>query len=302
MRHRRRQGIFHCRRPAAHHVSSRRRSRISGPWKTARTAKPLARTEYRGVLWSQNNTKIGHLAFLNLAGGRDWTPPRTGNEKRPCSSPCGPWLYLVALRAGGRQHSSIPSDRGRPVRRFCNGSTEDKLSGGRSENDGRRFADSASAVILRPEKEGCLTVSIRLARREGPGRRMGTDCEAPKRYPISLRDTEMRSPKETVFWNSETELLTAGLNGRRCAPFSRRIFWPSPQRCSGSPARIGSGGRHSRRRGLGWAELGKPPGLRLEHLPSWRNLRERGLRRVPSANLKRGTQLRREVAQCDPGL
>lgn len=143
-------------------------------------------------------------------------------------------------------------------------------------------------------REGVLTGSTRLAQREGPGIPHGNEQEASKRYPnIPFADTEMRSSEGDGVLESDTELFDGWpqWNDDQEAVLRKDLLALAGADVPEARARIRKLEEDQPKAGPCLGGIKEAPWhAPWSTWPSWRNLREGGLRRVPSAILKRGTQ------------
>ena len=264
--------------------------------------KPLAELQYRGVIWSQNNTKDWTiLAFLKSdQGGLGLDPAQDGETKNAMQ------LALCALldedldalhgRRLDKQFFNTLLTGGDPVREILQWLDRgEAFRAERSENEWKAFRGLCkSQFFFDPEKEGVLTGSTRLAQREGPWHTPWERyCEAPKRYPnIPSQIRKCAPPKETVFWNSDTELFDGWpqWNDDREAVLRKDLLALAGADAPEARARIRKLEEdHSRRRGLVWAELGEAPlACALEHLAVVAELTGTGLAAGTIGDLEKG--------------
>ncbi len=264
--------------------------------------KPLAELQYRGVIWSQNNTKDWTiLAFLKSdQGGLGLDAAQDGETKNAMQ------LALCALldedldalqgKRLDKQFFNSLLTGGDPVRDLLQWLDRgEAFRAERSENEWKAFRELCkSRFFFDPEKEGVLTGSTRLARREGPWHAAWERyCEAPKRYPnIPWQIRKCAPPKETVFWNSDTGLNDGWpqWNDDREAILRKALLALAGVDAPEARARIRKLEEdHGRRRGLVWAELGEAPLVcALEHVAVVAELSGTGLAAGTVGDLEKG--------------
>lgn len=264
--------------------------------------KPLAELQYRGVIWSQNNTKDWTiLAFLKSdQGGLGLDAAQDGETKNAMQLALCALLDedLDALRGKrlDKQFFNSLLTGGDPVRDLLQWLDRgEAFRAERSENEWKAFRELCkSRFFFDPEKEGVLTGSTRLAQREGPWQAAWERyCEAPKRYPnIPSRIRKCAPPKETVFWNSDTELNDGWpqWNDDREAILRKALLALAGVDAPEARARIRTLEEdHGRRRGLVWAELGEAPlACALEHVAVVAEFTGTGLAAGSAGDLEKG--------------
>ena len=174
--------------------------------------KPLAELQYRGVIWSQINTKDWTiLMFLRSDQGGLGLDVAQDNETKNA--------IQIALSRLLDEDVELLKDRrldkdyfntlltGDPVRdllQWLDQGEDFKVN--RGENEWRAFVEVCKSQLgFNPEDEGIICGATKLAAHEGPWNPVWKRfCEAPKRYPNipSLIREKCKPPKGKLFWHT----------------------------------------------------------------------------------------------------
>ena len=243
--------------------------------------KPIAELQYRGVIWSQINSKDWTiLAFLKTDQGGLNLDVALDNETKTAALLALKRLLDedIALLTGKRLDRDFfnailtGGDPMRDLLLWINDEQTFKFS--RDENEWKAFVQLiGSQYNFNPQKEGVLAAAAKLAEHEGAWLSIWERfCEAPRRYPnIPAQIRKCQPPNDTIFWhdpnpesyggwiqwNEEQENKLRGeLRGLATLP---------PHEARNKLAELEK--QHGARRTLVWAELGEAPLARsLEHL------------------------------------
>jgi hypothetical protein len=174
--------------------------------------KPLAELQYRGVIWSQLNTRDWTiLAFLRSDQGGLGLDVAKDNEAKNGMQLALHYLldeeidllkgkrldkdYFNTLLTGGDPVKDLLLwlDRGEAFRDI------------KGDNEWRAFVEVCkSQLAFNPEEDGVIAGAMRLASHEGPWRPVWERfCEAPKRYPnIPAHIRKCKPPENDITWYS----------------------------------------------------------------------------------------------------
>ena len=233
--------------------------------------KPLAELQYRGVIWSQSNSKDWTImAFLKSDQGGSGLDVAQDNDAKSA-------MLLALYRLLDEEIELLKGKRldkdyfntlltgGDPVRDLLQWlDLGDVFQTTRGENEWKAFVEVCkSQMAFNPKSEGVLAGVSKLADREGPWHAVWERySEAPKRYPnIPNRIRQCKPPDLGIFdapaeklsgwpqWNEEQEkVLQSDLLALANLPTHearKRI--------------IDLETSHAQRRNLVWAELGDSP-------------------------------------------
>ncbi len=239
--------------------------------------KPLAELQYRGVIWSQLNSRDWTiLAFLRSdQGGLGLDVAQDTATKNSMQTALHHLLdedieLLQGKRLDKDYFNTLLS--GDPIRDFLQWLDQDEVfRESRDEHEWQAFvALCQSQLGFEPKNEGILAGADKMARREGAWQPVWDRfCEAPKRYPnIPDHIRKCSLPALNLFsdanshgswpqWNDsqEKQLQQEYLKLVQCPPHKARKMLLSLE------------ARHGARRGLVWAELGESSLARAsEHL------------------------------------
>ena len=240
--------------------------------------KPLADLQYRGVIWSQINSKDWTiLAYLKSDQGGLGLDVALDNDAKNA-------MQLALYRLLDEDVSLLKDKRldtdyfntlltgGDLIRDLLQWLDQgDAFQAGRGENEWKAFVEVCkSQLAFNPQNEGVLVGSAKLANHEGPWHAVWERyCEAPQRYPnIPVQIRKCQPPVFDLFadeqvaggwpqWNDDQEKnLHCDLMALAKAPaHEARANIKNLEK------------QHSRRRSLVWAELGDAPlAYALEHL------------------------------------
>ena len=240
--------------------------------------KPLADLQYRGVIWSQINSKDWTiLAYLKSDQGGLGLDVALDNDAKNA-------MQLALYRLLDEDVSLLKDKRldtdyfntlltgGDLIRDLLQWLDQgDAFQAGRGENEWKAFVEVCkSQLAFNPQNKGVLVGSAKLANHEGPWHAVWERyCEAPQRYPnIPVQIRKCQPPVFDLFadeqvaggwpqWNDDQEkILHCDLMALAKAPaHEARANIKNLEK------------QHSRRRSLVWAELGDAPlAYALEHL------------------------------------
>jgi len=233
--------------------------------------KPLAELQYRGVIWSQSNSKDWTImAFLKSDQGGSGLDVAQDNDAKSAMQLA---LYRlldeeIELLKGKRldkDYFNTLLTGGDPVRDLLQWlDLGDVFQTTRGENEWKAFVEVCkSQMAFNPQSEGVLAGVSKLAGREGPWHAVWERySEAPKRYPnIPNRIRQCKPPDLGIFdapaeklsgwpqWNEEQEKVLQGdllaLANLPSHEARKRIMDLETT--------------HAQRRNLVWAELGDSP-------------------------------------------
>lgn len=241
--------------------------------------KPLAELQYRGVIWSQTNSKDWTiLAYLKSNQGGLGLDVAQDNDSKTAMQRA---LYRlleedISLLKGKRLDKDyfntllVGGDPPRDLLQWLD--QEEAFRAGRGEHEWKAFVEVCKSQLgFNPQSEGALAGCTKLANHEGPWSAVWERyIEAPTRYPnIPSQIRKCRSPNATIFsfmdgsldgwpqWNDDQE---KNLHTDFIALISK----------TANAARVKIKEleqQHGRRRSLVWAELGAAPlACALEHL------------------------------------
>ncbi|HEC60913.1 MAG TPA: BREX-1 system phosphatase PglZ type B [bacterium] len=251
--------------------------------------KPLAELQYRGMIWSQINTKDWTvLAFLKSDQGGlnlDVAPDRGSVNAMKLA------LYrLLDEEIGLLKGKRLDKDYfntllvgGDPVRDLLQWLDQgDAFSEGCDKNEWRAFLEVCkSQLAFNPDHDGVLTGTARLAIHDGPWKPIWKRyCEAPHRYPhIPSRIRNCVMPSVELFSSADThggwpqwnEKLESELRND-LASLSNLPAHEARKKITGFEV------KHRERRSLVWAELKEAPlACALEHLAALALITAHGL-------------------------
>ena len=240
--------------------------------------KPLAELQYRGIIWSQSNSKDWTiLAYLKSdQGGLGLDVAQDNDAKNAMQLALYRLLNedlgsLKGRRLNKDYFNSLlaGSDPTRDLLEWLD--KDDTFQSDRDENEWKAFVEVCkSQLAFDPQKESVLACASKLATHEGPWRTVWNRfCEAPIRYPnIPTLIRRCRAPLFDLFadettaggwpqWNEEQEktlrLSLTALDELPTSDARKKIKELEKL--------------HGRRRSLVWAELGEAPlACALEHL------------------------------------
>ncbi|MDI9497993.1 MAG: BREX-1 system phosphatase PglZ type B [Bacillota bacterium] len=243
--------------------------------------KPLLELQYRGVIWSQINTKDWTtLAFLKSGQGGLGLDVAQDNATKEAMQRSLPQLIYedISLLEGKRLDRDYFNSlfTGDPIRDLLQWLDQgDSFRKSRDENEWQAFVEIIESQLqFNPQNEGVLTGAEKLANHEGVWRDVWERyCEAPERYhgiPAQIR--RCMPPHDTIVWHLGhqsvegwpqcNEEMETGLRGELL-------------QLDGLPAHeareriISLEDKHKSRRSLIWARLGEAPlAFALEHLAS----------------------------------
>jgi len=239
--------------------------------------KPIAELQYRGMIWSQLNTKDWTiLAYLKTdQGGLGLDVAQDTDTKNAMLAALDPLLEedfeKLKEKHLDKEYFNTLITGGDPVRDFLQWLDQgDSYRKKRSENEWKAFIENCKSKLgFNPQKEGILTGVAKLASCEGPWLPIWKRfCEAPKRYSkVPIRLLQCKMPPIELFsderthgswpqWNDDQEkLLRKELKNLEKLPSHearKRIIELET--------------KHGKRRDLVWAELGEAPlAFSIEH-------------------------------------
>ena len=233
--------------------------------------KPLAELQYRGVIWSQANSKDWTImAFLKSdQGGMGLDVAQDNDAKNAMQLALyrllDEELELLKGKRLDKDYFNTLLTGGDPVRDLLQWLDQgDAFQTTRGANEWKAFVEvTKSQLAFNPQADGVLAGASKLAMREGPWHSVWDRySEAPKRYPnIPSRIRQCKPPDLGIFdnpvekfsgwpqWNEEEEkslqhdLLS--LNNLPAHEARKRV--------------IELENNHAPRRDLVWAELGESP-------------------------------------------
>lgn len=253
--------------------------------------KPLAELQYRGIIWSQINTKDWTiLAYLKTdQGGLGLDVAQDKAAKNAMQLALSRLLdedvsmlkgkrldkdYFNTLLAGG--------DLFRDLLQWLD--HEDAFLDLREKNEWNAFVEVCkSQLAFDPQSEGVLAGSTKLASHEGPWSAVWKRyCEAPQHYPnIPAQIKRCPPPNDSIFWH-----LTDGScdgwpqwNDDQEKNLRQELMTLDKLPAHGARVKINElEKQHGRRRSLVWAELGDSPlACAMEHLSTVAELTKNGL-------------------------
>jgi hypothetical protein len=242
--------------------------------------KPLAELQYRGVIWSQLNTKDWTiLAFLKSdQGGLGLDVAQDNDSKSAMQHALSKLLdediellkgkrldkdYFNTLLTSGdyRRDLLMWFDQG------------EAFQAGLSENEWHGFVEVCkSKLAFDPENDGILTGALKLANHEGPWQTIWERfCEAPKRYiniPTLIR--KCNPPNDNLLWHMDQGDFDGWPQWNESREIALRNDLMSLDNHPPHEARkqiMELEKRHSGRRKLVWTTLGESSlALALKHL------------------------------------
>lgn len=243
--------------------------------------KPLAELQYRGVIWSQFNSKDWTiLAYLKSdQGGLGLDVAQDGDTKNAMQLA----LYRlldedVSLLEGKRldkDYFNTLLTGGDPIRDLLQWLEQgDAFKASRGVNEWKAFVEVCkSQLAFNPQAEGVLLAgSAKLANHEGPWHAVWERyCEAPKRYPgIPAQIRKSSPPNDTLIWRMGDGSFDGWpqWNDDQEKDLHRDLMTLAKAPAHEARAKIKElEKQHGRRRSLVWAELGDAPlACALEHL------------------------------------
>lgn len=264
--------------------------------------KPLAELQYRGVIWSQINSKDWTImAYLKSdQGGLGLDVAQDSDAKNAMQLALNHLLDEdVSLLKGKRLDKDFFNTLltgGDPIRDLLQWlDQEDAFKTIRSENEWKAFDDVCRSLFaFSPQKDGILVGSSHLANHQGPWHTVWERyCEAPKRYPnIPSQIRKNKPPFFDLFadevsvggwpqWNeSKEEELKRDLSAlEKIPPHEARLKILDLEK------------HHGSRRSLVWAELGEAPlACTLQYLVLIAEITKTGLAAGSIQDLARGYQ------------
>jgi hypothetical protein len=243
------------------------------------TLKPLAELQYRGVIWSQINSKDWTvLAFLKSdQGGMGFDVAQDSETKNALIRALDPLLDMDAEPLKGERldqdffNSIYAGDYARLVLQWLDQGDTFKTNLG--EKRWQAFIEMCeSKLSFNPDKDGPLTGATKLASRDNQWQPVWERfCEAPKRYPNLPKRIRNCKPPASMDWYTPGKTT-----------YDRWPQWNDAQEISlqkslydidNNPAFkarekiLELEKEHRSRRNLIWAELGEAPlAQALEHL------------------------------------
>jgi len=242
--------------------------------------KAIAELQYRGVLWSQANSKDWTvLAFLKAEqGGLGLDVAQDGEAKNAMQLA----LYRlldedVELLKGKRLDSDYFNNLltgGDPIRDLLLWLDQGEFfRSSRGKNEWKAFVEVCRSQLgFDPQCEGVLVGAARLAEHKGPWRAVWERfCEAPRRYlNIPSRIENCTPPSDSLLWRIDEELYEGWPQWNDEMEKSLRQDLIALKNLTDHEARnriLELEKQHARRRTLVWAELGRAPlAFSLEHL------------------------------------
>ncbi len=241
--------------------------------------KPLAELQYRGVYWSQANSKDWTLlAFLvSGQGGLGLDLARDQKTREAMLLALVPFLDKdIGLLAGkqlDQDYFNTLLTGGDPVRELLQWlDLGDDFKAAKGKNEWQAFISVCTSQFgFNPEKEGLLRGAEKLAMHEGPWQQVWARfCESPLLYPnIPAQIRKCPVPEDNILWRTghgykgwpqwnegQEEILRSKLNalGEKPPHEARQLLKELE-------------GDHGSRRELIWEELGQAPlACALEHL------------------------------------
>jgi|LDZT01.1.fsa_nt_gi hypothetical protein len=242
--------------------------------------KPLAELQYRGVIWSQLNTRDWTiLAFLKSGqGGLGLDVSQDSDTKNGMQLALHRLLDeevdLLKDKRLDKDYFNTMLTGGDPVRDLLqwldNGDAFREI---RDDNEWRAFVEVCkSKLAFNPEDDGIIAGATKLAVHEGPWRPVWERfCEAPKRYPnIPANIRKCKAPENEITWYSGD----CGFDGwpqwnevqeNKLRKDLELLDSLPPHKARESIEELEK--RNGTRRNLVWAELGEAPlSIALEHL------------------------------------
>lgn len=242
--------------------------------------KPLAELQYRGVIWSQINSKDWTLfAFLKSdQGGLGLDVARDNDAKHAMQLSLHRLLdEEVELLNGKRldkDYFNTLLSGGDPVRDLLQWLDQgDAFKASRDDHEWKAFVEVVrSQFVFNPENDGLLAAAEKLAERKGPWAAIWERfCEAPKRYPqIPAQIRKCPAPNDNLFWLTDNTLFDGWPQWNDDKEKNLQKDLKELGRLPSHEARkkiLALEKNHGRRRALVWAELGEAPlACALEHL------------------------------------
>lgn len=182
--------------------------------------KPILELQYRGVIWSQINSKDWTiLAFLKTdQGGLGLVVAQDYETKLAAALALNRFLdeeiELLKGKYLDKDYFNTLLTGGDPIRDLLQWiDSGDAFKASRSENEWKAFVELIkSQYNFDPQKEGVLAGAAKLAEREGPWLSVWERfSEAPRRYlniPGQIR--KCAPPSDTIFWQTEKSDLFGG--------------------------------------------------------------------------------------------
>ena len=240
--------------------------------------KPLAELQYRGVMWSQSNSKDWTiLAYLKSdQGGLGLDVAQDNDAKNAMQLALYRLLnedleLLKGKRLNKDYFNSLlaGSDPIRDLLQWLD--KDDTFQFDRGENEWKAFVEVCkSQLAFDPQNEGVLACASKLATHEGPWRAVWKRfCEAPRRYPnIPTLIRKCRAPLFNLFADERTAGGWPQWNEEQEKTLRLSLIALDELPTSDARKKIKELEKlHGRRRSLVWAELGEAPlACALEHL------------------------------------
>lgn len=243
--------------------------------------KPIAELQYRGVIWSQINSKDWTiLAFLKTDQGGLNMDVALDNETKSAAVLALKRLLEedVSLLKGKRidkDYFNALLTGGDPLRDFLLWINDEQIfKTSRDENEWKAFVQLIESQFnFSPQKDGVLAAASKLAGHEGAWSSVWERyCEAPTRYPeIPSQIRKCQPPSDTIFWHDGDADTYGGWiqwNEEQENKLRRELLGLatiSVHEIRNKLAELEK--HHGVRRQLVWAELGEAPLARaLNHL------------------------------------
>jgi hypothetical protein len=253
--------------------------------------KALAELQYRGVIWSQMNTKDWTiLAYLKSdQGGLGLDVAQDNDSKNAMQFALHRLIDEdVSLLKGKRLDKDYFNTLlmgGDPTRDLLQWLDQgNSFQASRGENEWRAFVEVCkSKFAFNPQSDGVLAGSRKLANREGTWGDVWTRyCEAPNRYPnIPSQIKKCSPPSDGTGWLTEDGSFDGWPQWNDDQERRLSIDLMALAQSSAHEARVKIKElekQHGRRRSLVWAELGKAPlACALEHLTTIAEITKNGL-------------------------
>lgn len=242
--------------------------------------KPLAELQYRGVIWSQINSKDWTiLAYLKSDQGGLGLDVAQDNESKNAMQISLHRLLdedvdLLYGKRLDKDYFNTLLTGGDPVRDVLLWLDQgDGFKTGRGENEWKAFAEVCkSQFAFDPGKEGPIACAEKLASRKGPWKAIWQRfCEAPKRYPnIPAQIRKCPVPGDTLFWRMDDGSFDGWPQWNEDkekdlhCDLTALIHFPAHE---AREKLLALEKNHGRRRDLVWVELGEAPlACALKHL------------------------------------
>lgn len=235
--------------------------------------KPIAELQYRGVIWSQVNSKDWTiLAFLKTdQGGLGLDIAQDNDTKEAAILALNRLLdQEIELLKGKRLNKDYFNallTGGDPIRDLLLWIDQgDTFKTSRDDNEWKAFIELIQSKFnFDPQKEGVLAGAAKLAEHEGPWSSVWERfCEAPKRYPnIPEQIRKCSPPNDTIFWHDADADLFGGWiqwNEEQEGKLSNELMALESIPAHEARKKLKQlEDQHGARRLLVWAELGESP-------------------------------------------